>query len=195
MKKTEVTKPKKTIRPRKKMENKPLSDKARAFAHEYTADRNATQAAIRAGYSAKAAYATSNKLLKDPRVKALIAEHAEAHAKAVDVSAEKVLKEAARVALYDVRKLFKEDGALKKPHELDDDTAAAIVALDVVESSDGDGGTFFVKKYKFADKNAAIERLFKHLGLFERDNEQKIDPLTALIQSIATGRSSFEPKN
>ena len=44
------------------------------------------------------------------------------------------------------------------------------------------------------DKGAAMERLFKHLGLYERDNEQKTDPLTSLLHAIAGGNgSAFKP--
>ena len=44
------------------------------------------------------------------------------------------------------------------------------------------------------DKVAAMEKLFKHLGLYEKDNEQKTDPLTALLQSISgANASAFRP--
>ena len=40
------------------------------------------------------------------------------------------------------------------------------------------------------DKGAALEKLFKHLGLYEKDNNQKTDPLTALLARIATQNAS-----
>ena len=44
------------------------------------------------------------------------------------------------------------------------------------------------------DKGAALEKVFKHLGLYEKDNEQKTDPLTALLQTITSGtNSTFKP--
>jgi hypothetical protein len=44
------------------------------------------------------------------------------------------------------------------------------------------------------DKGAAMEKLFRHLGLYEKDNQQKTDPLAALLHSIANGNSNgFHP--
>jgi phage terminase small subunit len=44
------------------------------------------------------------------------------------------------------------------------------------------------------DKGAAMETLFKHLGLYEKDNQQKTDPLAALLHSIANGNGNgFRP--
>ena len=43
-------------------------------------------------------------------------------------------------------------------------------------------------------KDAALEKLFKHLGLYERDNQQRVDPLASLLHTIASGNSSgFKP--
>lgn len=57
-----------------------------------------------------------------------------------------------------------------------------------------------VKQTKFGievlmhSKDAAMDKLFKHFGLFEEDNKQKTDPLTSLLESIATNNgSTFKP--
>ena len=43
-------------------------------------------------------------------------------------------------------------------------------------------------------KDAALEKLFKHLGLYEKDNNQRVDPLASLLHSIASGNASgFKP--
>ena len=39
------------------------------------------------------------------------------------------------IATFDVRKLFNENGTLKEPHELDDETAAAIGGIDITVGS------------------------------------------------------------
>lgn len=45
------------------------------------------------------------------------------------------------------------------------------------------------------DKSAAMDKLFKHLGLYEKDNQQKTDPLAALLHAIAAGNSNgFKPQ-
>lgn len=91
-----------------------------------------------------------------------------------------------RLAFFDVRKLVDADGNPIPINKLDDDTAAAIAGLDIQEVKLGEGGAIaVVKKYKIADKNSAIERLFKHLGLFEKDNTQRIDPIATLLASMS----------
>lgn len=49
---------------------------------------------------------------------------------------------------------------------------------------------------KFHSKMDALEKLAKHLGLYEKDNQQKTDPLAALLNRIANGNSNgFKPVN
>lgn len=138
------------------------------------------------GMSDGAIYVAACKLLKNPKVVQRLAELRAPALASAQITVERVLTEAARLAFADVRQLYRPDGSLIPPHELSDDVAAAISGIDVQESADGT----MVKKYKLADKNSAIERLFKHLGLYERDNAQKIDPLTAVLQSIASRSTS-----
>ncbi|RYG09983.1 MAG: terminase small subunit, partial [Burkholderiales bacterium] len=43
-------------------------------------------------------------------------------------------------------------------------------------------------------RDAALEKLFKHLGLYEKDNGQRVDPLASLLHTIASGNASgFKP--
>jgi phage terminase small subunit len=104
-------------------------------------------------------------------------------------SAARVLQEVSRLALFDPRKLFNQDGSPKPINELDDDTAAALAGLDVTEEWEGSGDdrvfVGFTKKYKVADKNSALEKLFKHHGLYKEDNAQKTDPLVELLRGMA----------
>lgn len=100
-----------------------------------------------------------------------------------------VLIEAMRIARFDVRKLFDERGALKPISEIDEETAAAIQSIEVFEQYSGQGEKRVLigrtKRYKFADKNAALEKLFKYFGLYEIDNKQKTNPITELINSLS----------
>lgn len=118
------------------------------------------------------------------RVKEIQAEHANR----LSITHERVLLEIARLALFDPRNLFRADGTPKPINELDDNTAAAIAGLEVLEEFEGSGEDRkfigYTKKYKVADKNAALEKLAKHLGLYERDNKQKTDPVTELLQQL-----------
>lgn len=153
-----------------------LTDKQRAFVFEYLKDKNATQAAIRAGYSAKTAYSIGEENLRKPEIKkAIDAELAKVN-NAAGLESERLRREISRVAFSDVRNVFHPDGRLKLPHELDAETAAAVASVEI----DVDGKI----KYKFWDKNSAHERAAKILGEFEKDNEQKTDPLVELVKSL-----------
>ena len=175
-----------------------LTPRQERFVQEYLIDLNATQAAIRAGYSAKTAEQQGYQLLQKPSVQAAIAARQKEREQRTAVTADRVLLEAARLALFDPRKLFNDDGSPKGINELDDDTAAAVAGIEVVEQFEGSGKDRVcvgrLKKYRIADKNQALEKLFRHHGLYERDNEQKTDPLTSLLHAIAGGNSSaFKP--
>ena len=109
-------------------------------------------------------------------------------AAANEVSVERVIREMARIAFFDPRKLLNDDGTPKGLHELDDSTAAAIAGLDVLEEFEGSGQdrvqVGVVKKYKIADKKGMLDTLVRHLGMFERDNKQKSDPLAAVLAQM-----------
>jgi phage terminase small subunit len=165
-----------------------LTPKQERFVQEYLIDLNATQAAIRAGYSAKTAEQQGFQLLQKTSVQKAIAEGRRQREERTAVSADRVLLEAARLALFDPRKLFHDDGRPKGITELDDDTAAAVAGIEVVEQFEGSGKdrvfVGYLKKYRIADKNSALEKLFKHHGLYERDNRQR-NPLQDLLDSLS----------
>ena len=160
---------------------RPLNEKQVRFVREYLVDLNATQAAIRAGYSPRTASEQSFELLRKPQIAAEVEKQRHLHAKNTGLSVERLLAEAMRLAFFDIRKLTDAEGNPIPINELDDDTAAAIQGLELAteRSRDEEGSITVVRKYKIADKNAAIERLFKHMGLFQKDNEQN-NPAKAL---------------
>jgi phage terminase small subunit len=151
-----------------------LTLKQERFCLEYLIDLNATQAAIRAGYSAKTAEQVGYQLLQKSSVSAYIADKSAKTQEKTGITIERVLIEAAGLAFFDVRKLVDASGNPIPIHKLDDQTAKAIQGLEVdtLKGADADGNPIIRTKYKIADKNAALEKLFKHLGLFKRDNEQ-----------------------
>lgn len=149
-----------------------LTPKQAAFVQEYLVDKNATQAAIRAGYSAKTARSIGEENLSKPDIRAAIDAAMNDVAARAGVTAERVLRERARLAFFDVRNLFDKDGFPVPLHQLDDDTAAAVIGVDVQEQFADDGNervlTGFVKKYRFAGKDASLAALEKRLGLTEK---------------------------
>ena len=84
------------------MAERKLTSKQEAFVQEYLVDLNATQAAIRAGYSEHTAHATGHENLKKPEIEAAIAEAKEKRANRVELTADMVLEGLLKEAkLYD----------------------------------------------------------------------------------------------
>ena len=82
-----------------------------------------------------------------------------------DITPDRVLAEEARIAFADPRAVYGPDGEPLPPHCLDEDTARALAAMEVVETASKAGGSTVRYKYKFWDKRAALDRLARHLGL------------------------------
>lgn len=125
----------------------------------------------------------ASRIMADRNVAARVSSLGQKVAERAEITAADVLIEAMRLAKFDIRKLYKADGSPVPIHELDDDTAAAVQAVDISEEYIGTGAdrvfVGYTKKYKVADKNSALDKLFKHFGLFEKDNAQK-NPITEL---------------
>ena len=144
-----------------------LNQRQAAFVREYLVDLNATAAAIRAGYSEKTARAIGCENLTKPDIQAAIQQEMAKRAQRTEITADKVLKEFAKLAFFDPRNLFDDKGNPKDITELDDDTAAALAGLDVVQEVDPDSGTTsYTTRYKLASKQAALDSLGRHLGMF-----------------------------
>ena len=152
-----------------------LTNKQARFVVEYQRDQNATQAAIRAGYSVKNADNLGPRLVGKSQVAEAIEKAMKSRLQKIGVYAERVLTELARVGLSDIRKLYDEDGRLKHPKDWDEETSAAVAGVEVMEEFEGKGkdkkhiGT--TKKVRVFDKVRALESLGKHLGLFPTDKK------------------------
>jgi phage terminase small subunit len=150
--------------------SKALTKKQAAFVAEYQIDLNATQAAIRAGYSPKQAHKSAAQLMAKPHIKAAIDDAQAKRLQRLDITADAVLQELAKIGFHDPGKMFNQDGTVKAINELDDNTRMAIAGFEVSELFDGDGderrGIGFAKKIKLADKRAALVDLGRHLKLF-----------------------------
>lgn len=146
-----------------------LSDMQRAFVREYLVDLTAGAAARRAGYSSATANQQGYAMLRNPLIRAEV-DAALAVRKASNfITQERVLTELARIAFFDPRRLLDDDGNPIPLHLLDADTAAVIGALEIEDLFEGRGEgrrpVGVVRKYKIADKMAALTNVMKHLGM------------------------------
>lgn len=143
-----------------------LTPKQQRFVDEYLVDLNATQAAIRAGYSAKRAAEIAYQLLQKTTVQAAIAERMKARQERTEITQDRVLAELAKIAFSDQRAVMEwgPSGVKLRDSKALTDCQAAIVA-EVSESVTAAGGTL---KLKTHDKVGALKLLGEHLGMFKQ---------------------------
>ena len=225
----------------------PLTDKQQRFVEEYMVDLNATQAAIRAGYSQDTAGSIGHENLKKPEIQLALQQARLEQQKRTAITADGALREAWNIATADTRELvelktgccrccygeghqyqrtllemntdrekwidkgndpsaFDEKGGvgfnpLRAPHpecpNCGGDGHARVVLKDTRYLSEkavalyaGAKETQFGIEVKMQDKGAALEKLFKHLGLYEEDNKQRTDPLASLLARVAGGNGN-----
>lgn len=140
-----------------------LAEKQATFVQEYLIDLNATQAAIRAGYSPGSAARYAVELLNKTHVAEAIKRAMQERNQRVEISQDRILEELARIAFGDLRDAVtwgKEGVKLKESAELTEDQAAAI--SEVSETSTKEGGSTRIKRH---DKVKAIELLMRHKGM------------------------------
>ena len=151
-----------------------LTPKQKIFGDEYLIDLNATRAYKVAYPSCKkdeAAAVNGSKLLRNTKVAEYIQERMKERSKRTEITQDRVLQELEKLVLLDIRKLFDSNGKPVDISMLDDDTAACIAGLEVVDYFEGAGEdrefAGYVKKYKLTDKLRAIELMGRHFGMFK----------------------------
>ena len=162
------------------MAEKKLTSKQKMFVKEYLVDLNATQAALRAGYSEKTAYRTGADNLKKPQIQEAIQQAMQKREQRTEITADKVLEEYAKLGFSDVtdylqvvteRILVGHDKETGEPISdisqfvLMKDTAnipkSKLAAISEIKQAK-DGSISF----KLHDKKGALDSIAKHLGMF-----------------------------
>jgi phage terminase small subunit len=171
--------------------NGTLEPKQLRFIEEFTVDCNATQAAIRAGYSQRTARQIGYENLTKPYIQQAIKNRMEKHTEAVGVTVERVLKELVRMAWVDIGEAYDENQCLKPLSEIPEDVRRAIVSIETDEIWEWEGSgedrkrvqVGVTKKIKFADKRGSNELLGKYLKMFvERHEFGLTDDLLDLME-------------
>jgi phage terminase small subunit len=141
-----------------------LTAKQQLFCDEYLVDLNGTQAAIRAGYSAKTANRIANENLTKPDIQAYITERRKELQEKLQITQERVLAEYAKIGFSDIRHYFNNDGSLKALENLSDDAAGAVGSIEVDEIRLGEESIGVTKKLKMWNKREALDSICKVLG-------------------------------
>lgn len=168
----------------------PPTLKQAAFVREYLVDLNATQAAVRAGYSPRTARQQGQRLLTKVDIAVAIERAFEERSKRTGITSERVLDELAKLAfsnLLDYFRLTDEGEPAIDLSGITPEQAAALTEIQVDDYVDGrgeDARDVRRVKIKTADKLKALEMLARHLGLFS-DKQDDQEALSALRDFVA----------
>lgn len=161
-----------------------MTPKQEAFVREYLKDLNATQAAIRAGYSERTANEQGARLLANVSVRSAIAAAQQKRAEKAEIDAEWVLKRLHQDATADIADIYDERGHLRPVHEWPMVWRTGLVAgIETVVERDGvgtDGNPMFVtvRKVKLADRTRLLEMVGKHVGVGAFKDRLEVEDVT-----------------
>lgn len=158
-----------------------LTAKQQKFADEYLIDLNATQAAIRAGYSSNSAEQQGSTLLRNPKVRAYIDERMAQHSARTGVNQERIIRELARVAFLDPTQLVNMNSAEIEEDASEDDRAA--IASVKVKTMKGDV-EMIEREVKFADKLKALELLGKRFGMWIDKQQVDVNGAVQIVDNV-----------
>ncbi len=161
-----------------------LTDKQKLFADEYLIDLNATRA-YKAVYKTckkdETARVNGSKLLTNTNVSNYISERMKEREKRTEITQDSVLKELAKIGYADIKNYLKYKTAKSVVGHDDDGTPILDyrIIIDMLDSDDVDtsaiqevslskDGTF---KFKLYDKQKSLELIGKHLGMFEKQED------------------------
>jgi phage terminase small subunit len=169
----------------KRDEFTPLTAREQRFVLAYTTTCNFTdpqKAALEAGYAKTRVHVQAYEILARPNVAKAINE-AKARVRAIaeaeaGITLGDVVRKIGEVAFFDPRKLYDDKGGILPPHLWPDAIAAAIAGVKVLEEFKDDpaGGRAHVgqtKEVKLIERTKALDMLMKHLGGYEKDNDQR----------------------
>ena len=149
-----------------------LTAKQKKFVEEYLIDLNATQAAIRAGYSTESAKEIGCENLTKPNVKAEIDKVIAERSRRTGINQDRVLRELAKIAFVNPGDVINLNQATVKSDAKEEDLAAiASVKIKNIPTEDGE---ITEREIKLCDKLKALDLLGKHLGIYDKkDAEDK----------------------
>jgi len=163
-----------------------LTAKQELFCQEYLIDLNATKAAIRAGYSEKAAKQIATENLSKPVLHEYIARLKQERVNKVQVDAAYVLNRLVEIDQMDFLDILNDDHSIKPPSEWPKVWRTYLSAIDMAEIWEGSGDerqmTGMLKKIKWPDKVKNLELLGKHVDVMAFKEKVEVD--ATVVQSV-----------
>lgn len=161
-----------------------LTEKQQRFVEEYLLDLNATQAAIRAGYSVKTAKEQGSQNLSKLNIQTAIAERMAERSRRTGVNQDRVVLELAKIAFVKMTDLVDSNGKIRE--DATDDDLSCIESIKY-KHSDTDTGYSVEREVKVSSKLKALELLGKHLGMWN----DKID-VNVAVPIVISGEDALE---
>lgn len=132
-------------------------------------DLNATQAAIRAGYSPQTAQEQGSQNLSKLMVSEAIDKALAARSRRTGITQDRVLRELAKIAFVNANDVIDTDSATVRQNAADEDLSC--IQSVKVKTSESNTGSSVEREIKLADKLRALELLGKHFGLFDKKEQ------------------------
>lgn len=161
-----------------------MTKKQELFVAEYLIDLNATQAAIRAGYSVKTANEQASRMLANVSIQQAIAKEMAERSKRTGVNQDRVVQELARIAFVNMTDVVDDKGKIKKSSSEDDRSCIESIKY---KKSSTDTGSTVEREVKIGSKLKALELLGKHLGMWN----DKVD-VNVAVPIVISGEDTLE---
>ena len=142
-----------------------MTPKQEMFCREFLIDLNGTQAAIRAGYSAKTANRIATENMSKPEIKRRIEELKQQRQEVIGVDASYVLQRLIDIDQMDARDILNDDGSVKPIYGWPDVWRQSISGVDLMEISNSENVAATLKKLKWPDKIKNLELLGRHVSV------------------------------
>lgn len=169
-----------------------LTDKQSRFCEEYIIDLNATQAALRAGYCVKTVNPQGSQNLAKVSIQNEIVRLKAERSERTQITADNVVIELAKIGFSNIEDFLTvdKDGEvyLKDFDAIEREKLAAIESVKISTTKNKDDSREYkTTQFKLHSKLNALEQLGKHLGIYERDNTQKISTETFNLLVLIDG--------
>lgn len=155
------------------MAEKKLTGKQELFCQEYIKDFNGTQAAIRAGYSDKSAHDIASENLRKPDIEERIKELRHELYNRNKITVDEIIHELSEITRVDPAEIYDDNGNLMPLSRMSERARKSIKSMQYQSYTYQDGSESEKRKVVLHSKMDAFEKLMKHLGGYEKDNEQK----------------------
>lgn len=163
-----------------------LTEKQKQFCLEYMVDLNATQAAIRAGYSENTAAATGAENLRKPYIQQYLASLLNKRSERTLIDADYVLRRISEIDQMDVLDILNDDMSMKPIRDWPKSWRTTLSGLDISQINMGDDSISILKKIKWPDKVKNLELMGRHVSVraFEKEQDLGNGDMASVLQSL-----------